>query len=453
MPVKSAGPRILSLCALILLSSCTDPVSSTITASVMKQKVSEIISEARAAASSLIAEGGNQGNALLVNAGNELNVQADNTARIMGERVDKTVDQIGSRYQPVVASLLDLVQQREQLKDEAYKFKDSAVVDLHTVIATWPVVGNTFLVKRISGTSLVFKPEADYTVSIQGIGLGIQSARLKSITTLSINGVPTKLIPNSTDDQTATFTIPNGRLHDQFLDHDMHVIPAEFDVSQEIHPWYGFGTSHNAYKVPIKIVLVPHQAATVNVVRHFDEYVWTKVRTETRDVASGDHNCPHCDNPPHAPYQTEIHVTNSHKTTPMPHDLQLRNPLMVCIAGACPWSSVMSVVLQDNFSQIVGNISVWGSPVAYRLTADVYEYLPTGNRASDEVPYKADFDLPLEFKVPKAPGLSTIVYYRMFTKEKDFLVPGQNHEAFQLESKTPTDEYDLFVYRLKRPQD
>jgi hypothetical protein len=431
---------------------------------VLDKTGSQLIQELRASGASLIGQGQNAGNALLIRMGNEMSVLADNSARILGDEADKTVRNMSSEFQPLMAAVVQASTNSKTLKDTAYKFKDSTVLDLRSIFT--PITGEHFYIQRIEGISQLFKPETDYTVSIWGTGLGIPTNKVRSSIKISLNGKVLSAEPERVDAHISTFRIPNNVLKPLYKPKTISTANLEFQIVQDFKPWYAFWWSSNTYKVPVKLALIPKYAGTINVVTTVPRSDWVFVRKERSTLTSGDHNCAKCSDPPKAPYTLTIKASNSLRADPILGDQQLRNPILRCLPdvvdvsimnqhlqvdrSACPWTSMTAPTLNENNSRAIGNFLVWGSPTNWDLTADLYEYKFQGDTKS-EATYEMYFGDVLTIEVPNTQGVVAIGVGRTFTKEIFQVVMGTNNDYLALQSEVPGPVKKKILYVVKEP--
>jgi len=126
----------------------------------------------------------------------------------------------------------------------------------------------------------------------------------------------------------------------------------------------------------------------------------TTVTTEWRrssdtDVtrSTADHHCSrNCEGEPtRTNYRLELRAESGYR---------LLGPSLECVAGACPWSQVHSVQLQDDGRLAVASFDVWGRPTTWRLRAQREQSFetPTDSRGTLTEFHHGDT---LAWRVPK----------------------------------------------------
>lgn len=445
--------------ALTVVAGAQAQLTPLVTGAVAERVGRDLISEARAAASSLIAQGEASGNALVIAAGNQLQVQADNVTRVAGKEASQRVKEMSAPVIPLMQNLFDLTSNPNALLGGVSDLKNATVLDLRALTRAVPGIGENFYVQRLRGSIQLERSQQDFPFAIQGTGLGVATDRIRSNVRLIIDGKAVQdAVGTSTDSHTRRFSVKNEELAPKFSKTKVITLDGEYLVTQEtfkgwfIKSWEKSGT----YRVPFKIALVPASMGTLTVVTEVPHRDFVRVRSETLTRTSGDHNCARCENPPTVPYNITYSVPGTPSSVPKLGDFKLAGASMTCLSGACGWSRLTSVGTTANQTTATGAFLVWGSPVTYAMTLDVLEYKALGDTIRSTLPSKAlQYGQTVSVAVPSSEGLHATAAIVTKTGATLSFALGTNDDQglVTLIQTIPGPDYISYVYRVNPPKE
>ncbi len=429
------------------------PGAGVVVGSAVAAKVGrDLVNQLQATGAALIGQGEASGNAMMIRAGNEMTVLAQNLLSIAGNEIDKRVDHMTAQLQPVMAQAQSLLDHKDELVKGVYDIKDSAVLDLRSFAAGYPL-GSRFFVQKIDGSAQLNRAAGSYSISVWGVALGQDSDKIRSDVRLSINGSILSAQRDGTQANIASFTIAADSLNPLFKQKQVATAKAEFIVTQRTKGWF-FWSRPTTYRVPFTLVLFPRYAGQLKLNIVQPTYAWVALpdNPQKQDKATGDHNCAKCTDPPHVPYVLTIEVPSSKQATPQEGDQRLVSKNASCEGHACPWTSLSSLDFYEGNTRVTAQWLVWGSPVTLHLRADAERYIAVGEKTT---PQTVDlyYDQIFSVNVPHALGVRSDGQIATITGDTAPLLLGNNDPRglVSLQQKIAGPGYDTYQYLVLRP--
>jgi hypothetical protein len=461
--------------AVLLLSLCGSSFGQV--GGLIAGKVgSDLITEARQTAQTLIGQAEASGNALILRNANELNVLAQNASLLVGEQLTKTTDSMSIQNRALMETLATATRTASQTAATAtYALRDAVALDLKGTIAGTGF-GEQFYVQRIGGL-IQMQKDADYQVSITGLGLGIPTDKRKSEVRFLIDGQAVAGVKQSRNDAyTTSFVIPNAALAPRFAAKRMNVLAATFDIDYEYKSGVVFSKWQKLQqRVPVRIGLMPLYAGTITVRATGSTIDWVKVRDEVAKRTTGNHHCEKdCKGEP-----TRTNYTLTIKVPSTDHqkvgDQKLVNPVLRCVpqmvqipqiiilgtvipaqtvdASACPWSAVNSVYLSEGDTRATASFDVWSKPTNWELTAGVYELKPVGEMVTTR-DYDLQFGHLVEIEVPSSTEVAKVLGTTITNATFEFVAGNNDTQGIlKLEREVPGELFRKYIYLVNRPPD
>lgn len=425
-------------CALMLFSTpglvsaaVTDSASQAIVSTLTGRLVSDIVDDVRMTGVDLIDQAQNTGNALIARSGNEATVLAGNLDILLKDDISLTFDKLSEERKQILIESESLRRSLVAVKDGAYDFKDSTVLDLNSIASSLPFVKKNFFVQSVRG--LAYLPESgSFTIQVAAPTLGIQSDVSTKIEVISNARGEAKPIPNVRVDQSkqrffADIIIPNEALISEFSDSTLTILPLtlKFSVSQKKGWWIFSRTDLKTYDVPVSLSLFPRTAGTLLTQTKSPAYQWVKVGSKTDSYTTPNRHCEDdCrSRPTYGGNRIEFAVTRGFPPYKVGHQ-QLRNPDYKCIGGVCWFSDAFNMVLTENDSRLIFTWGTWSRPGTWQASADIYEYQSIGEIGGSIPGAYFYFGKTVEILVPSDMTYGSLTI-TTFTKQKYELTIGQ----------------------------
>lgn len=399
-------------------------VAQGIATALAGKTVSDIVNEVRLSGVSLIDQATNTGNALIARAGNEAGVLAGNLDIIFKEDMNQTFDRLSEERKAVLIEAEALRRSLRQVTDAAYNFKDTAVLDLNSIVAALPFVKQTFFVQSIRGLS--YLPQSgDFRIQVAAATLGINEDVSTTIQVFRGHGTNKKLVPNVIVDQakqrfTADLVIPNKALQSDFKDNELFLLPltVKFEVKRKKGYWIFSSVENQTYDVPIYLNLFPRAAATLTSVTKQPTFAWAATDSKSDRYQTPNRHCSRrCGGEPtRGGNKIEFAVAGGAPPYKVGYK-RLANPRQSCIGGNCAYSDSFNLRLTESDTRLIFTWDTWSTAGTWEATADIQEYRVSGEITNTSEKTFAYFGRVLEVPIPKETTFG-VLRLRTFTKQE-----------------------------------
>lgn len=418
--------------------------------------VKDLITEARQQATALLADGRSTGDTLITRAGDELNMLADNAVRLVGDEVDEKFERFDESTKNLLISLHAATQSAKSFAKKAYDLKDTAALDLRSLLGGLPLVKERLVLQRVDGLTHL-KGGADYQMELIGSYIGTPSEEHTTSIALAIDEAPVKGIRvTPLGLHHATLAIPNAEMSAFFTEENLRILPGKIVISQRFKEgWWVFASwKEKKYEVPVHFSLFPPYAGTIKVVARAQTLGWTKAEPKSNTTTGGNNHCSKkCSGWRGSPYEVGVSVSGGERT---PQHLGDQRIVAIsecrCVSGTCGFDEHNhSIIDLDNTRARCGwqgrsHASTW------RITAQVEQWGPKDERDIEQS-VKLYWDRNVEIRVPR--NATTIqISGRLLTGTDVDILDGQPDPGGLLTriSKVANLNDASLYYRINRPK-
>ena len=364
----------------------------------------DIIQDARLAASTLMADGANTGNTLVIRGADELNAAADNAVRIIGHSMDKKFEQLEPLQKEMMLGVARATVAVKKLSEKAYTAKDTIALDVRSILGSFPLVTETFVLQRVGGLSHL-KRETDYRMQLIGSYVGLPATGYEAEIQLYIDGKKVDgLKRNPSEVHVTELAIPSDVINPLFKDDKVALVPVDVEVTYTSpKPWYHLFA--RADKSPIvtrvHLALYPSHVGSFDVSARETVFGWTPLPSDFKQALGPNAHCSSdCGKHYGIDAGVEMVVSGGEKPQQVPGDIRIVNADCSPIPGHNGFDVIHGPVIQDNGTRAICRFRARSHPSEYRLTVYRQLWAATGDR---DVKTAVDlyFDKVSEIRVPK----------------------------------------------------
>lgn len=393
--------------------------------------VSSIINDVRLTGVGLIDQAGATGNAIISRAGNEANVLAGNLDILFKEDVNLVFDKLSEERKLVLIEAEAVRRKLAAVKDTAYNLKDSAVLDLNSIIVGVPFIKDEFFVQSVRGLS--YLPQAsNFRIQIAATTLGIQEKVSTRLEVWKKNGNSTRLLDGVIVDQSqqrffADLALPSKHFAEDFNDTELVLVPliVRFIVERKKGWWIFSSLEKKIYDIPIYLNLFPRSAGTISMHTKRPTYAWVPAGTKTDTYPTPNRHCKKkCGGEPTRGGNRIEFAVNGGPEPFKVGNKRLINPRYACVGGNCGYSDSFRIALTENDTRLIFTWDTWSTSGTWEASADVLEYRVAGEASESTKPLQAYFGQILQIPVA-ADYTFGIAKVKMFTKQEYELQIGQ----------------------------
>lgn len=418
--------------------------------------VRQLIAEARLQATTLIADGRNTGDTLITRAGDELNMLVDNAVRLVGDEVDTKFDRFDDATRGVLISLHAATESAKQLTKKAYDLKDTAALDLRSILGGIPLVKERLVLQRIDGLTHL-KGSADYVMELIGSYLGTPSEEHTSTIAITIGQVLVEGIRVTPIGlHHAVMSIPNSAISQMFADEQLRILPGVISITQRFREgWWIFKSwKEKKYDVPVHFSLFPSYAGTLTVTSRTRDYGWVKGDSKSNSATGGNNHCSkNCGGHRGSPYEVSVSVSGGERIPQHIGDQRIAGIKECrCVSGTCGFDEHNHSLVDLNKTRARCGWQGRSHPSTWRVTAEVEQWAATGEREVEQS-MKIYWDKNVEIRVPISTS-SVRIFGRFLTGTELDILDGQpdpNGIIIRINKVNNVNDASLY-YRINRPK-
>ncbi len=361
-----------------------------------------IIRDAENAAQNLIDQFNVNANALSARLATQLTVATGTAVALAGAELDKKVRDMNPVIQQVMVNLKQLTETIGGLRSDAFALKDAVAVDIRSLTANVPFVGERFFVQRVDGI-LQLRKDTPYKLKVLAVGLGPATDRRRTTLRITIDG---HVVDNALVDQiqanTATITIPADVLNPLFGDRARRkAATLEIDMQRKsaLRGW----RSQPHISIPFALTLMPIDAGSLDVITRVPTYGWDNTdavdqkfltTAELSDTGRYQYNT------------LELKLVGTGHVPPELNDQKYRRDTIefACISGqdqSCGHRDIFYVQPVDNDRTIQAYWRTSSHPTTWRLSAKIAQWKRDEDRDLPARTVRLEFGRTLEIPVPE----------------------------------------------------
>ena len=418
--------------------------------------VRDLITEARQQATTLLADGRSTGDTLIARAGDELNMFADNAVRLVGDELDAKLEGFDETTRNLLISLHAATQSAKSFTKKAYDIKDTAALDLRSILGGLPLVKEHLVLQRVDGLTHL-KGASDYPMELIGSYIGTPSEEHTSAISVRINGTTIEgLRITPVGLHHAALAIPNSEVSQLFDEEQLRILPGVIVISQRFKEgWWIFKSwKEKKYEVPVHFSLFPPYAGTVKVVARTQEMGWVRAEPKSNTATGGTNHCgKNCNGHRGSPYEVGTSVSGGERVLQHVGDQRIVGISECrCISGTCAFDEHNHSLVDLNKTRARCGWQGRSHPSTWRITAQVEQWVPIGERDIEQS-VKIYWDRNVEIRVPL--NSSTVrVSGRLLTGQDLDILDGQPDPSgllTRIRKVLNVNDASLY-YRISRPK-
>ena len=421
------------------------------TAIVGGEVAKSVIDKFEQTASKLLSQANSAGNALLSKAGNELNVASKNASLLLSDQLNTTFDKLSAENQKLLNEIEQFRLTAEKISLGTFDLKDALVIDLKKILGdALPWSRTDFYVQNIKGAIQLIQNEADYSLTILGIGFGYnQDGYQSKISAVYVNDKKINFNENKLSGNESQLLLSHSEVNDLAVEKKITQIKARVIVETKRKEGFIFKSWHTkTFDLPITISLLSKRLSNISVKYTFTKYDWQVVVPSSKYHSDlPDHNQGDSHNILHFPWTTEIRLPDNQRfTKPVAYSQQAQGE-----GAGCPWTTFQSLTILENGKLLSAKFDTWGPPCRYYFEATIEEFKET-NPINDSLP-RMFFEYGKNFviELPKGAKYWQIQGQTLDFKEIDLIGKRNFSSLLTYQDTYPVGDIIRVVYKVGLP--